>query len=416
VDYWYPTQTPSNVLSTTQWVRDMPLSTFASSQISQALGTSLNPYLSKLTLISGLDHVVQLGHNSAAMLGNFDGGTPTIDQVLGKSSKIYPVEPAIRTLLLSDDYYPRSFSWDWSGGQLVELPSFFNPQAAFDRVFFASDQSKTSRYTKVVDLVYQDYLALKGNARLGSMDRAQLDSHMTYLSELQNRLKTMSPLTGSIPARPGTPSFGSSADVAAAYRALCDVMVAAIKCGATRLSNLRIATLPDINPSQWHGDSHIAEPNPNPTNLAATKWICDNIFAYLIQQLDVPEANGKTYLDNSLILWGNEISIGWVHDGYNTQVLMAGGLGGYLNTGRFIDYSQWGDATKSVPNETRNAGRPYNQLLVTILQGMGLVPTDYETNGRPGYGAASVVDAGHMSLYANNIADVGKVLPFLTTV
>jgi hypothetical protein len=72
--------------------------------ISGILGPALNPFLSKLTLIRGLDFLPSVNHNYGGLLGNYSSCTaatpcdadslpkvPTIDQVLAYAPKFYPV-------------------------------------------------------------------------------------------------------------------------------------------------------------------------------------------------------------------------------------------------------------------------------------------------------------------------------------
>jgi hypothetical protein len=88
-------------------------------------------------------------------------------------------------------------------------------------------------------------------------------------------------------------------------------------------------------------------------------------------------------LDNSVVYFGSD-SI-WNHRVTDMPVILAGGLGGKLRTGHFIDYRQK-PLRKLATTGNTYAGRPYNELLVTLLQGMGLGPADYQKLGRKGFG------------------------------
>jgi hypothetical protein len=61
----------------------------------------------------------------------------------------------------------------------------------------------------------------------------------------------------------------------------------------------------------WHQFAHQAKDNPlNQAHLVSlNKWIVTDVFGRFLQQLDVEEANGKTFLDNSLVLMGGELSM-----------------------------------------------------------------------------------------------------------
>jgi hypothetical protein len=70
----------------------------------------------------------------------------------------------------------------------------------------------------------------------------------------------------------------------------------------------------------------------------------------------VPEGNG-TLLDNTLVVWANELNEGSAHRPSPVCVVMAGGLGGRVRVGRSIDIALQND---------------WNQMLVTIAQAMGV--------------------------------------------
>lgn len=89
--------------------------------------------------------------------------------------------------------------------------------------------------------------------------------------------------------------------------------------------------------------------------------------------------------------------------------VMFGSAGGKLTTGNFVSY--WNEAGTKVP--TVVGGRPYNQLLVTLLQSMGLEVGDYERPGQPGYGAASTTDPDRTAYYAPLLAELGAPLPII---
>ena len=118
--------------------------------------------------------------------------------------------------------------------------------------------------------------------------------------------------------------------------------------------------------------------------ITINEWIAREVMLRVIEKLDVDRSDGdQTYLDNSLVFWGNEL--GMNHLNYSVPVLLAGSLGGHFKTGRYIDYIDWNRSVKfSQHNGMVIEGVPYNRLLVSILQGFGLEPSDYERSARPG--------------------------------
>ena len=135
------------------------------------------------------------------------------------------------------------------------------------------------------------------------------------------------------------------------------------------------------------------------------------MFAKLLAKLDVPEMGGSTYLDNSLVYWGNEL--GFNHIAYSVPCMLAGGAGGFIKPGRYIDYIDWdGRAYFSQENGNVIKGIPHNQFLVTALQAMGLAPADYETGGKAGYGSTSVNSRTSDTWAVDyDLSTVGQILP-----
>jgi len=74
-----------------------------------------------------------------------------------------------------------------------------------------------------------------------------------------------------------------------------------------------------------------------------------------------------TMLDNTVIVWCNELAKGNIHSHEPQPFVLAGGAGGALQTGRFL---QFGGKT------------PHNNLLVSLVNMMGGSATTF---GNPAY-------------------------------
>ena len=70
---------------------------------------------------------------------------------------------------------------------------------------------------------------------------------------------------------------------------------------------------------------------------------------------DMP-GRSMNVLDNTVIVWGNELSLGNSHSHSEIPFLLLGSAGGALKTGRYLQFG-------SVP---------HNRLLVSLLQVMGV--------------------------------------------
>jgi hypothetical protein len=77
-------------------------------------------------------------------------------------------------------------------------------------------------------------------------------------------------------------------------------------------------------------------------------------------------------------------------------VMTAGGAGGLITTGQYIDFGN----------------RLLNNLLVTIFTTMGLEPSDYEREGVVGFGDYEGPNSGNFSAYLSDSARRSP-LPYL---
>ncbi len=420
--------------------------------ISGILGPSLNPFLDKLTLIRGLDFLPSVNHNYGGLLGNFSSCTaatpcdadslsdvPTIDQVMAYSSKFYQSTPGLHSLHISQGVTD-SMSYTNLGmvsGAVQQVKARTNPLDAFNDVFGtgapSSGAPSPDRDKLLIDRVYQDYVKLKKSPRLSAVDKQLLDQYTTLIAELEAKLTSAPTMACTPPATPQSLANNTgldSKDITTKWNLFLDVVAAAIMCDRTRLITIGVhkalgpgpdSTDPklvgfyhseDASGGTWHGLAHdFGNENSRRMLKGINQWIAAEVFAKLLTKLDVPEANGTTYLDNSLVYWGNEL--GFNHIAYSVPCLLAGSAGGFIKPGRYLDYIDW-DGRSYFSQEDGNVikGIPHNQFLVTALQAMGLSPADYERDGKAGYGSTSVNGRSSDTWPVDyDLSTVGQVLP-----
>jgi hypothetical protein len=424
--YW-PSQDPQTLLAPGVYGQSL---TSLPGDISQVITESaFGSMRSKLLLLRGLDGIINFGHNGAMMLGasyqssDNTSANPTIDYYISRSSQIYPSEPWLRSLHLrphpnEGDAGYKGISYMPTGTGVGMNANYWSTQTAFNAVFgqMSSAQPGSSTSTtstsvdaraadnrKVVDKVFADYQKLRSGSKISQEDRLRLDAHMSKLNDLQNRIGNgLSTSTSTVRMgcqKPTLRSEGTTWDANVAIKNHIDIIVAALSCGLTSVATLMMRTNPYFDFAYSHDAlSHNADQTGNPQlqseQLKVSQWYAQQ-FAYLIQQMDqVKEANGTTLLDNSVAYWGSEIGHSLTHRFDSFPVLLAGGAGGYLKTGSYYDYRQRPQYKKTEISDLDSVGRPYNQLLVTIAQAMGLQPSDYEYNGQPGVGENKPLNYG----------------------
>ncbi|MCB9539726.1 MAG: DUF1552 domain-containing protein [Myxococcales bacterium] len=247
-----------------------------------------------------------------------------------------------------------------------------DPVEAFDRMFgdpMAGDADATARLLmrrrSVLDAVQADFTALK--KKVTAEDAAKLEQHAEVLRSLERRLGTVvdrpelcNPATPS-----GTMDVLSEADYGLLVRAQIDLAVNALACDVTRIASVQCSTAVNalrftfmgLRDNEGHALSHAGDSHPERQDEweQMLTWYSEQ-FAYLLDRLAaVPEGDGSL-LDNTLVVWGMEISRGNNHDLTDIPFVLAGGAGGRLKGGRYLRYD----------------GKPHNDLLVGILNLLGV--------------------------------------------
>jgi hypothetical protein len=253
-----------------------------------------------------------------------------------------------------------------------------DPWAVYSRLFAnadlgAADLARTlEEQRSVLDFVSGDITRLQ--TRFGAADRLRLDAHLTGIRELEQRLSmtptACTPLT--LPAKLNTRDMAS---FPAVTKLQLDLLILAHSCGLTRVSTFMFANadswqyFPWIGVNEEHHELSHAGDNDTASQaklVTINQWHSEQI-AYLLDGLSAAkEADGTSLLDNTVLLWGNELGAGNTHSHKNIPWLLAGGAGGFFKTGRALQL----------------ADRPHNDLLVSVCQAMGY--SDVTSFGIPG--------------------------------
>jgi hypothetical protein len=438
---WYPADPPMwNVTSQSDYVREVPLSDYAGG-LSPIFGPEFDPLLDKMVLFRGLDFIARKGGGHippAPLCGYQVDPAPTIDQILAASSVVYPTAPPRRSVQLMVKQAFQAETTCAVDLNLQGIPHTTSTAAAYQQLFgdFVPPddmvaQQKLALRLDVLDRARTQYGALTMHPRLGAEDRQRLQAHADLLADLHGSLGAVAAMCEK-PDDPGDVDLAMDINLEPATQIMTDLLVAGLLCDRTRIATFMLCPGTDLRDFSYlggpggdhHGLSHDGVYNPASADALRyiNNWYAKQV-ASLLAKLDAlvedPIA-GTTYLDNSIVYWGNEDGC----NGYDAHaqsampVMLAGSAGGRFAMGRYLDYRQVepdgtgapilydaGGTPANVPTDFR--GRPYNSLLISILQAMGLQPADYETNG-PGFGDYT---GNYQDQYS--IADGQQPLPFL---
>jgi hypothetical protein len=253
------------------------------------------------------------------------------------------------------------------------------------------------RRQSVLDLVSDQFDDLK-RGPLSQDDKAKLDAHFTAIRELETTMTSTGGLTCSsddVQTRASAYDGATKTQLTSgdAYPLIADLQVdiyaLALACDATRVATLQFDRGAGGPIFKWDGMMH--EYNHHKLSHGKVKDDCfgdstdngcDDVVGYtdmlfdidvwhmkrflrLIQKLDgYKEADGKSVLDNSLIMYTNELADGKGHTFMNLPYVFAGSLGGFFKQSQYV--------LLGAGTEYDDQKAPHNKLLNTVLNGMGV--------------------------------------------
>jgi hypothetical protein len=235
-----------------------------------------------------------------------------------------------------------------------------DPYQMFNKLYGrAKDQELLG---SVLDDVSADLRRVAG--AVSPTDRRLLDEHATFVREMEQELRAARTAAGhEVPViEPGVRRDNDR--IPRISRMQIDLMVNAFKADFTRVATLQYTNSVGMARMRWlgveeghHELSH--EPDSNQTAVEKltkiNQWFAGEL-AYLARKLaDTPEPGGAgTMLDNTVIVWTNELGKGNSHTLDNIPfVLVGGGLD--FRTGRAVKFPRVA----------------HNRLLMSLAHGFG---------------------------------------------
>jgi len=197
---------------------------------------------------------------------------------------------------------------------------------------------------------------IKGRAqdltrKISSTDKNKLDEYLTSVREMEKRVEGMrkdkesadgaARAKNTIAATMDRPANGLPEDLREHARLMCDIIATAFQTGKTRVASLLISRdlsamyYPFLNVSDGHHSASHANDNDAYERIARFHV---SQFAYLASKLDSMQEGDGTVLDHSCLMFVSSLWIGRLHDNSRLPLVLAGGLGGTLKTGRTLNY------------------------------------------------------------------------------
>ena len=242
------------------------------------------------------------------------------------------------------------FNLSWANEVQPMVPEA-SPEQALNRLFTIWDNTSKAKHQQILaqneksilDFVNESAKDLQKN--LSKEDTHKLDQYFSSLRQTEKRLQKDKPkinpkmLKRDFTKRPG--------NYQEKIETLMDIMVLAFEVDATRISTMIMAdegsnrSFPELGIKSGH---HSLSHHRNDKN-----WIKDlekiDLFyvqrlAYFLNELNNRKSNGKSLLDQSMIVYGSGISDGNRHRHDNLPIILAGHGGGTLNPGYHREFKK----------------------------------------------------------------------------
>lgn len=213
----------------------------------------------------------------------------------------------------------------------------------------------------VLDAVTEDLKKI--GSSVSAEDRRLLDEHTTFVREMEQELRTAEKSAGHAVPKLEAGVKEENDNIPRLSKMQIELLVNSFSADFSRIATLQYTNSVGQAKMRWLGVTeghHELSHEPDSNAKAQEKlikinlWFCEQL-AYLVKRLaETPEPGGGSLLDNTLIVWTNELGKGNSHTLDNIPfVLVGNGLD--FQMGRSLKYPKV----------------PHNRLLLALAHGFG---------------------------------------------
>ncbi len=359
----------------------------------------LEPFRSKIFIPTGVD--LRVLYEKGADTGHTCGPCAlfTGTEAIKKNDDVYPTGPSLDQALaaqfgsatrfpslqlgvLAQAGYSAFDSFHFGPGG-TRLPGQDDPAEVHARLFGnaaapAPDQSNRKKAM---------YAALKDdinrlNKRLAGPEKEKLDAHLSALDDLERRIVTAAaaPTTCSTPAQPPALDPLDPKLIPEIATAQMGLLAQAFACDLTRIASLQFLYAGNANPMPWiglnvnmHDDvaHRVGDADSYRLQLAKSNlWYATQLATFMGLLDAIKEGNG-TVLDNTIIVWANELGNPAAHNNMDHPWVIAGGAGGKFRMGRSVNYGD-NELVDSVDTAKFKSMAAHNGILTSVAQAFGM--------------------------------------------
>jgi hypothetical protein len=236
------------------------------------------------------------------------------------------------------------------------VPVEVYPSLAWDNLF---DNRGSLLNVSLLDRVKDRVEKL--NRKVSSPDKSKLDEYLTSVREVEKRVDGVrrkkdqaddaAKGKNTVAAAMDRPANGLPEDLRDHARLMCDIIAIAFQTNQTRVASLIISRdlsamyYPFLDVKDGH---HAASHNNNSDAYERIARFHVSQYAYLASKLDSMKEGNGTVLDNTCLMFLSNLWIGRKHDNFRLPLVLAGGLGGTLETGRTLNYLNAGEDNRKM--------------------------------------------------------------------
>jgi hypothetical protein len=241
------------------------------------------------------------------------------------------------------------------------MPMEFDPRKAYEKIFGRGRSPEQRRevagdYLSLLDMVSGEAADLK--RRLGYEDRTLVNDYLDSVREIERRIELLGQRDLTKIAVPDVPV--ALPDFDALLRLMFDMIAAAFQANMTRIVSYMMAAEVSNQPyahigipDAFHPLSHHAENKSSMEKLALVQRYHVQVFADFLQKLAaMPDGDAGSVLDNSIFMYGSNMSNSNAHNNFPLPTIVVGKGGGAIKGNQHLRY----------PDRT-----PLANLLLTLM-------------------------------------------------
>ncbi len=361
----------------------------------------LAPHRDRMLVLSGLDNLQSMAqpgeggaHHTRATATFLTGVHPkatngidiragiSVDQIVakewGKKTQIPSLELALDPVFGSGVCEPsftcaylNTLSWRTP---TTPMPMEDKPRVLFERLF--GDSETTDRAARLARIqekrsILDDLVQTVGsmNSSLVATDRAKMNEYLDAVRDVERRIQLAEEQSARELPSMDRPAGGYPASYEQYAKLMIDLQVLAYQTDMTRVITFMLAheksdrSYREIGiPDAHHPLSHHRGDPVSIDKLGRLNTYHVKMLSYYVDRLKSTREGNGSLLDNTMIVYGCGIADGNLHTNEDLPILLVGGGGGQIQSGRHIRYPKGTPLTNLYLRMMEISGMPMDKL------------------------------------------------------